>query len=403
MDKPRDILTMDNSKQTAMPSSKHKLLADPQSKRYFLVPEDRRLKRGTFVVYSIYGQSFAVDESDLSQCEASKQEAKEWLENQLQVVFTHAQRFGFDYMNRLKEWALAEAEARSEPPPGPDLKHPFFEALRTMFAAGKSPTAEEAERADAWARAVKATAKHAGEKPSENLEDFADPLRQLLAELDKVGEREASAARLYDLAERVKATAELAVQRIQKLARDLVGPKGSLPGVQVKTTVAPIEVMPTELIQDTPPTCAIPPKPEIPYAVVPTPVEAVPLAPTVHATAVVINATIVTPAPTTEDDDEAKLPVPEAPYGGAKVEPPLEIEGDAPISEKPPRRKEDVSGAETPPASKRPPRPSHQDPGQDKKKPDPPTPRWLPLIILVTVIVLSLGSLAIPMALLCLR
>ncbi len=213
-----------------MANTKRKLLAAPQSKRYFLVPTDQRLERGAFVVYSLQGQRVDAKESDLAPFEVNAQAAKEFLTDQLGAFISNARRFGIEYMDQLKEWAAVEAEARDQPPPAPDLKHPFFEALRTIFAAGKSPTREEAERADAWARAVKETAKRHGEKPPENLEEFADPLEQLLKELDSEAERGASAERLKELAKRVEASAALATARIRELARELSGPDEAPPG-----------------------------------------------------------------------------------------------------------------------------------------------------------------------------
>jgi len=119
-------------------NTKRKLLAAPQSKRYFLVPTDQRLERGAFVVYSLQGQRVDAKESDLAPFEVNAQAAKEFLTDQLGAFISNARRFGIEYMDQLKEWAAVEAEARDQPPPAPDLKHPFFEALRTIFAAGKS-------------------------------------------------------------------------------------------------------------------------------------------------------------------------------------------------------------------------------------------------------------------------
>jgi hypothetical protein len=353
-----------------MPPPKRKLLAAPQTKRYFLVPADKRWARGTFVVFSIMqGQRFEVAESELVPFEVSMDEAKQWLSEQLLVFFHNAKKVGIDYMNRLKEWAVAEEEARSEPPPGPDLQHPFFDALRTLFAATKAPTTDEAERADAWARAVKETAKRHGETPPENLEEFAEPLQQLYKELDADSERDASAARLNELAKRVEASAALAAARIRQLARDLSGD------------------------DDVPPDSAeLPPKPEPPAA------------PVIHDTTVVTRVVVVTAAP-------SDVPTP--------VEPP-HVPAPPGLRNDPPASSDRASTAKRPPPIKETPLPTvvHEaEPLVDDKAegepldeplcldsrqdaaPPPATRRglWIMLIVIVVLILFGLTSAAIPL------
>jgi hypothetical protein len=96
-----------------MPLEPYTLWSDPERTRFFLVPDDKELPPGQFVLRTITGRNMEVDEAALAEYEISEQEAKEWLKGEFGKMLDGARAAVDRFIEKLRQ---------GPPEPGEDNK-----------------------------------------------------------------------------------------------------------------------------------------------------------------------------------------------------------------------------------------------------------------------------------------
>lgn len=224
----------------------HHLWFTPGHERFFLIPADEELPPGDLVLRSFRRQELKVDPLMVVRFEVSKQAAKDWLNRRMDRFFQEKKAAVLDTLRWWRAFVAgeqlearvqqpaAEAPAQKKPAPAaPPVATPEKEAggeieemLDDMWriAEGAEAPAEAEERAqtEAWDRAVQATYQKDKKDAPAEVENAADPLRELLAKLNSEESKRAHARHLDRLAHRVKKAAATAGNRLRGLATDLM-------------------------------------------------------------------------------------------------------------------------------------------------------------------------------------
>jgi hypothetical protein len=82
------------------------LWTDPARTRFFLLPDDRQLPPGDFILRTLTGRELKVDPASLTAFELSEEQAKEWLKSEFGKLLDGARSAVDRFVQGLNERAV---------------------------------------------------------------------------------------------------------------------------------------------------------------------------------------------------------------------------------------------------------------------------------------------------------
>jgi hypothetical protein len=125
------------------PDFSQTLWSNPGRSRFFLIPDDRQLPGGDFVLRTIIGRQMEVEETALAPFEVSREQAKDRLKEQFGQMLTTAKG---GIMDALKSWRSPQTQQKS----GSDH-------LNAMYEGASDSNSEGLHQAQAAARNLRTT------------------------------------------------------------------------------------------------------------------------------------------------------------------------------------------------------------------------------------------------------
>lgn len=239
-----------------IPKFSQTLWSNPERSRFYLIPDERELASGNFVLRTVTGRQREVDEADLESFEVSRDEAKVWLKEQFGQVLTSAKG---GIMDALKNWRSPQPASPSHSAPdrdNPDTKTTTAEsrtaaalseldallsqsaeqvraksakslghlqaianALNAMFEGAISAEPGSLEQAQRQALVLRDNLESLGISAGTQLENLPERLHSLYFAEGQAENFEENAAQLDAIADRIEHTAKLAVLSIRAMAQ----------------------------------------------------------------------------------------------------------------------------------------------------------------------------------------